>query len=64
MPRDPIVEEIRAFREAHAKQFNYDLPAIFADIQAFQKSSGLSYVSHEPKRVKPMGKPNSKRPRK
>lgn len=34
--KDPIVEEIHRFREEYAKRFNYDIDAMFADIQAKQ----------------------------
>ena len=47
MRTDPILEEIRAIRDAHAKQFNYDLDAIFADIQRHQrelKKQGWKFV--------------------
>ncbi len=30
---DPVVAEVRRAREAYAAKFNYDLRAIFADIQ-------------------------------
>ncbi|CDH46212.1 MAG: hypothetical protein IPL59_01400 [Candidatus Competibacteraceae bacterium] len=30
---DEIIDEVRAIREAHAARFNYDLKAIFTDIQ-------------------------------
>jgi hypothetical protein len=33
MRRDPIVEEIHRIRKVHAKRFNYDVSAIFADIR-------------------------------
>jgi len=36
MRKDPIVEEIHKFREAHARKFNYDIDAIFADLQRKQ----------------------------
>jgi len=36
MRKDPIIEEIHKFREAHARKFNYDLDAIFADLQEKQ----------------------------
>ena len=42
---DPIVDEVRRIREAHAARFNYDLRAIFADIKEQQKRSGLKFVS-------------------
>ena len=34
---DPIVDEVRAVRDAHAARFNYDLEAIFRDIQEQQR---------------------------
>ncbi len=34
---DPIVAEIRAVREAHARKFNYDLNAIFEDIKRHEE---------------------------
>lgn len=36
MRTDPIVDEIHRIRRAHAKRFNYDLSAIFADIRKRQ----------------------------
>jgi hypothetical protein len=36
MRTDPIVDEIHRIRRAHAKRFNYDLGAIFADIRKRQ----------------------------
>jgi hypothetical protein len=36
MRKDPIVEEIHKFREVHARKFNYDLDAIFCDLQQKQ----------------------------
>jgi hypothetical protein len=41
---DPIVDEVRRVREAHAARFNYDLDAIFQDIKAREKQSGLKFV--------------------
>jgi hypothetical protein len=45
MWKDPIVEEIRHFRDEHAKKFNYDLDAIYKDIQQRQAQSGKKLVS-------------------
>ena len=42
---DPIVDEVRRVRDAHAARCNYDLWAIFRDIQEQQKRSGLKFVS-------------------
>jgi hypothetical protein len=36
MRTDPIVDEIHRIRQAHAKRFNYDVSAIFADIRKRQ----------------------------
>ena len=41
---DPIVEEVRRVRDAHAARFNYDLDAIFQDIKEREKKSGLKFV--------------------
>ena len=42
---DPIVEEVRRVRDAHAARFNYDLDAIFQDIKEQEKRSGHKFVS-------------------
>lgn len=31
---DPIVNEVRKYRDEHSRQFNYDLDAIVADYKA------------------------------
>ena len=49
--RDPIVEEVRRARDAHAKQFNYDLDAIVEDLQKREKELGLAAVSLPAKRT-------------
>ena len=54
MWQDPIVEEVRRARDAHASRFDYDLQRIFADLQEQEKRSGYVYVTLPPKRlVKP-----------
>jgi len=50
--KDPIVEEIRRYREEYAKQFNYDLWAIYRDLREKQEKSGKKIVSFPPKPVK------------
>lgn len=45
MWNDPIVEEVRAIRNAHAKKFKYDLKAIATDLKKQQRSSGHKVVS-------------------
>ena len=42
---DPIVDEVRRIRDAHAAKYNYDLDAIFRDIKEREKRSGRTYVS-------------------
>ncbi len=46
---DPIVDEVRAVRDAHAARFDYDLDKIFADIKARQQASGREYVKYPPR---------------
>lgn len=41
---DPIVDEVRRVRDAHAARFDYDLDAIFQDIKKREKESGLVFV--------------------
>jgi hypothetical protein len=50
---DPIVDEVRRVRDAHAALFNYDLDAIFQDIKEQEKKSGLKFVSYPPRRTGP-----------
>jgi hypothetical protein len=42
---DPIVDEVRRIRDAHAARFNYDLDAIFQDIKERERKSRLKFVS-------------------
>jgi len=58
--KDPIVEEVRRAREAHAKQFNYDLDAIVDDLKRREKESGVPTVSLPPRRVAKKGKTSRK----
>ncbi len=48
--KDPIVEEIRQFRDEHAKRFNYDLDAICEDFKAHQNQFGNRLVRLKVKR--------------
>lgn len=49
--KDPIVEEIRAIRNEHARKFNYDLDAICEDYKAHQMDCGHQLVRLKPKKV-------------
>ena len=51
MSKDPLVAEVRAIREAYARQFNYDLEAICRDLKEQEKSSGRKTISLPPKRI-------------
>ncbi len=47
---DPIIDEVRQARKAHAAKFNYDLDAIFRDLREREKASGQPTVSYPPRR--------------
>lgn len=51
MFQDEIVEEIHRIREEYSKSFNYNLDAIFADLQKQQAESGQEVVKLLPKRT-------------
>jgi hypothetical protein len=53
MWKDPVVEEVRAIRDAYAKQFNYNLEAIYRDLKEQEAKSGWEVVSFPPKRIEP-----------
>jgi hypothetical protein len=53
MNNDPIVEEIRRIRHAHAERFNNDVDAIFEDYRLSAAESGRQYVSYPPRRPEP-----------
>jgi hypothetical protein len=42
--KDPIVQEIRAHRMAHTREFGGDLKAICADLRSIQTASGHQVV--------------------
>lgn len=46
---DPIVEEIRRYREEYAKKFDYDLEKIYLDLRKRQEETGGPVVSFSPK---------------
>jgi hypothetical protein len=51
---DPIVDEIRRFRDEYAARFNYDLKAMIRDLKQQAKDRGLETVSRPPVRVTPV----------
>lgn len=50
---DPIVEEVRRVRDAHAARFGYDLDAIFRDIKEQEKKSGRKFTILTPPTLEP-----------
>jgi hypothetical protein len=53
MQPDPIVEEVRAAREAYAQQFGFDLREICRDLQERERASDRRVVSLPPRRPGP-----------
>lgn len=49
MMNDPIVEEVRRNRQAHAARYNNDLVAICKALQTREKSSGRVVVNRPPR---------------
>ena len=52
MWKDPVVEEVRAIRDSYARQFNYNLDAIYQDLKAQQQKYNLKCILLPPRRVK------------
>ncbi|HEX7376656.1 MAG TPA: hypothetical protein VF278_06060, partial [Pirellulales bacterium] len=57
---DPIVEEIRRFRDEYAAQFNHDLHAICNDLRRQQGKDCRDVVSLPPKRIAKSVEPGEK----
>ena len=51
MWEDEILEELHKIREEHAKSFDYDFKAIFADWRKKQIASGKKLVSLQHKQL-------------
>lgn len=49
---DTIVNEIRAIRNAHAEEFNYDLDAIFKNLKKYEKNLSVKVVTRLPRLLK------------
>ena len=60
MSRDPIVDEVRAIRDAYARRFAYDLDAIVADVQRRERESGAQTVSLPPRSIEPSHPPRDR----
>jgi hypothetical protein len=56
MIEDPIVDEVRRWREEYAARFNFDLKAIFDDLRRGTEEAsqaGQTVVSLPPRRTEP-----------
>jgi hypothetical protein len=54
---DPIVDEVRRVRDAHAARFAYDLDAIFREIKEQERKTGLQFVRGEARQAGSHGQP-------
>jgi len=43
---DPIVKEVRKFREEHAKKFDYNLRLIYEDLIEQERLSGRRFITY------------------
>lgn len=50
---DPIISEVWANRDEYAARFNYDVTAIFRDIQVRQKRSNCEYLTYPARHTAP-----------
>ncbi len=44
MWKDPIIEELQQQRDEYAKQFNYDLTAMFEDVKAQERQNTINPI--------------------
>ncbi len=52
MINDPIVEEVRKERDAHAAKFNYDIHAIYEDLKKQEKKNKHKFITLPPRYAK------------
>lgn len=57
MKNDPILEEVWKIRDEYAKEFNYDLRAMYLDLKARQERAGRKAVSLPPRKPKTFSYP-------
>lgn len=55
MTRDTIVEEVRAARDAIAKEHDYDIAAIFVALREMGRDSNVEHVTLPPRRPRHAG---------
>ena len=59
---DPIVQQIRRLRRAHASQFDNDMAAIVTDLRRLEHESGRRYVNFPPRLLQEQSAPLGVRP--
>ena len=52
MIKDPIVEDVRKEREAHAAKFDYNIDEIFKDLKEEERKNNREFVKLPPRHVK------------
>ena len=52
MWKDPIVEEVRKVRDAHAAKHGYDLKAIYKALKKEEAESGRKFVKLSPRQLR------------
>jgi hypothetical protein len=57
MRSDPIVDEVRAIRDAYARRFAYDLDAIYEDVKRRERESQEPTVTLPARLVEPTQAP-------
>ena len=55
MSDDPIVDEVRAIRDAIADEYHYDLDAIFQMLRTREATSQALHVTLPPRLLQPSG---------
>jgi hypothetical protein len=55
MTRDAIVDEVRAFRDEIAKEYDYDIGAIFAALRKMEATGPGHHVSLAPRNTSDRG---------
>lgn len=55
MIQDPIVEEVRSFRDEIAREYDYDIDSIFEALRRLEAASGREHVSLTPRKTAQAG---------
>lgn len=51
MIQDPIINEVRAIRDEIAREYDYDIDAIFEAFRKAEASSGREHVTLKPRKA-------------